>query len=147
MCRAAASETLPLRRDLRVDELVVPPARAGAHELDAGGCELLEAISSVGRLPSERRRSRDPDREELLPPTSEHRSAQASLAPSVSPRQYGISASKRVPAPVGLSSVERPAERLDAVGEPAQAAALGVRPAGAVVGDLDVERRARRRSR
>ena len=34
---------------------------------------------------------------------------------------------------------ERPAQALHSIGEPAQAAALLVRPAGAVVGDADVD--------
>ena len=59
----------------------------------------------------------------------------------------GIRARTRVPAPGGLSTSRLPVERLDAVGQAAQArAAGGVGPADAVVGDLD-ERAIRRGTR
>ena len=51
---------------------------------------------------------------------------------------HGISARTRVPPPAGRPDAQPAAERLDAVGEAAQArAALGVGAADAVVGDLD----------
>ena len=55
-----------------------------------------------------------------------------------------------VPAPGGLTTRQPPVERLDAVGQPAQARAAGlVGAADAVVGDLDdrVGGRAARRAR
>ena len=63
---------LELVRDLVVDPGGRPCAPTCADEVDAGALDLLEALLAVRRLLPDRRRVREPEREELLPLDDEH---------------------------------------------------------------------------